>query len=139
MSETLVAEKIGSDTAAYHNPDNTKFSKGNPGKPKGALSKRTLMQRDLLRLLADGWSEKEKPEGACGPLPPRVERLRLLLTSDNESIAAETERALMSYDMSKPKLTLEVEGTININALILAAFARARPSNGNGNGTSRTR
>jgi hypothetical protein len=134
VSEAVAAE--GKNPTAYLEPGEGKrpFREGNPGKPKGALAKRTIQQREILELLDGGFDAKGGRRG----LAPFIERVTVLLNSEDESIRLETEKFLKGFQWSRPKLTLEVEGSIDVQALVFAAFARAREI-GNGNGAGRPR
>lgn len=139
MSENTLAVRSGKSSVAERGA-RTRFKQGNPGRPKGIPDKRTLAQRELLELFSEGWSEDKKPAGVSGPLTSRPERIRRLLESDDESIRIDAEKWLASYEWARPKVTLEVSGSVNVSALILAAFARTHGNgNGNGNGASSPR
>jgi hypothetical protein len=128
VDEISAAIVDGKNPSPYNEPDGFRrpFRKGNPGKPKGALAKRTIRQIELLELLAAGNGKK---------LKPRVKRLTELLLSKDESIRLETEKFLASYEWSRPKMTIEVQGSVAIAAMILSVHAHVK--NGNGNGASR--
>jgi hypothetical protein len=69
-----------------------RFEKGNAGRPKGAVNRRTLQQHEVLELLASGDRE----------LPTRTERLKRLLLDADPRIRLETERLLLVFDFRKP-------------------------------------
>jgi hypothetical protein len=110
------------EASPYLDPESKQFVKGNPGRPKGAVGQRTREKQELFALLADGYDD----------LPSRAERLKKLLQARSESVRLETERLVLAYEWGLPKQTLNLEGQINIAALLLAAHARINGGNGNG-------
>ena len=90
-------------------PVEHQFKKGNKGRPKGIIDRRTWAKREVLEFLAKG------DEG----LLPRAERLKILLKSPDHSIRVQTEKFIVEHDWGRPKETIDLQGGL------ASAFARA--------------
>jgi len=96
-----------------------KFLKGHKripgsGNLKGSKTKRTLLKQEILELLATG----DESSG----LPDRVTRLRAILKTQDSVL----ERFLFEQEFGKAKETLEVMGSVELSATILAARDRVK-------------
>lgn len=88
-----------------------RFQKGNPGKPKGARAKSTLVGIEVCRAMADR----------------AADRLVKLIDSRSHRIAFEASRLVLAYAWGSPRQTLELVGGLgDLSREISAALAVAR-------------
>lgn len=88
-----------------------RFQKGNPGKPKGARQKSTLVGIEVCRAMA----------------ARAADRLAALVDSRSHRIAFEASRLVLAYAWGAPRQTLELVGDIgDLSRELAAALAEAR-------------
>lgn len=98
------------------------FQKGNPGRPKGIVDRRTWAKRQVLTYLAEGDADPT----AKGALKPRADRLKELLTCNEKSIRFQTEKLVAEHDWGRPKETIELQGEVKIGDLVKGVHSRVR-------------